>query len=762
MTRKIYNVIIAVLIIAISACGDSGGDRAEGIEPGPPPSGGNPVTPPNPQPDDGVIHVDDIQPTDEISLSITQLNQSDTTSLTFEFLVNETKRVTDLSPWAGTFTLAKLVENPPSAKGKSWQSYIETSEDPICRTQGDVESTENQCTTYTTETNPEIIPDSARKVQDAAAIGKTVTIQADGESNGTLTDNEDGTWSYTYATKVDTPAENDLVHRACFQFWLNADAANPCVDFVPAIATTSGDGVTGTSLAEGFYEEHHARKIVNEESCNTCHDKLAIHGARTEMDFCVTCHNPGSIDANSGNSVDFKQLIHKLHFGRSLPANVDDGHPYKIWGYRNSEHDYSNTSYPQEVQNCSRCHAGEEDILFSEVQGTPLPKAITTLDGHNWVSMPTKDACESCHEKLFTENLKLNGNTPTTDHTSYTNERDCAGCHRDRGADEPGGLQANQAHRNFADELGQSLTLMITNVSQTAEGESPKVTFAIQDSEGMKLDLQNPEQMCASAKFDLRMPSDAAKDYRGRISASGTMADLVAEGNGEFSIQLEDMVGQGVDTIAAMMDFSFPITCEDSDSTTVRLDAVISYQASSAESPTDRRKIVSVERCNDCHERFLTLDQYHGGTRSVNNPEACVACHGSEFATSDRTRELGLLMHGIHGSAMREIPHKDWTVEKLQFPGSLANCTSCHEDNAYTLPLQIKREAIKVTSSTYSSAIGAVCASCHDSSVAKAHMVSAGGSIFDTSFEDANAAEETCSVCHGVGKSADVSVVHKR
>ena len=300
--------------------------------------------------DDGVIHVDDIQPGDDISLKVTQLNQSDSTNIVFELLVNETKRVTNVSASSATFTLAKLVENPPSAKGMSWQSYNETTEDPICRTQGDVDDSNNQCSTYTLETAPENIPSSAHKVQDEAATGKVVTTQATGENSGTLTDNEDGTWSYIYNTQIDTPTSNDLVHRACLQFRFNADAANPCVDFVPAISSAAGDGITGTSLAEGFYDDNHARKIVTEKSCNTCHDKLELHGARTETDYCVTCHNPGTTDANSGNSVDFKQLIHKLHFGRSLPSNVDDGKAYKIWGYRNSEHDYSVTSYPQEVK----------------------------------------------------------------------------------------------------------------------------------------------------------------------------------------------------------------------------------------------------------------------------------------------------------------------------------------------------------------------------------------------------------------------------
>mgnify|MGYP000267552835 FL=1 len=763
MTKKIYSAFALSILLSFSltSCGDSGGDRAEGVEPGPPPSGGNPVEPPIPPTTPGIISVDDITASDDLNVDVVGLTLNTPPTIIFNVLVNDTMFVNDFTSSNARFTLAKLIDNPGSSKGQSWQSYVLTSEDPICREQADVDDSSNECTSFTSELDPSLIADSARKVQDEFAIGKTALSQASSENSGTFVDNENGTWRYTFTSDIADAEQVDEVHRACIQFSLNASALNNCIDFVPSIVVTAANGETGTSLESDFYQFHQARKIVNEQSCNSCHAELTMHGSRTQTDYCVTCHNPSSFDANSSHSVDFKEIVHKIHFGRELPSLKDDNTPYKIWGYKNGEHDYSKTSYPQDVMICSRCHAGEEDIEFAQVQGVPLPKASTTLNGHNWVETPTKLACQSCHEKLFSDNLKLNGNTPSTNHTSFTIEKDCAGCHRDRGADEPGGVQANQAHRDVNDELGRALTIVINQVENTGKGEFPKVTFSIVDKDNNRLDLINSADMCASASYDLRMPNDAAKDYRGRISASGDMSTLAAEGDNLFSVTLTSAVSADIDTIAAMLDFSFPSDCGDSSSAKVRLDATISYAASNAQIATSRRQIVDVAQCNNCHGRFLLTSQKHSGLRAVNSPETCIACHGSEFATYDRSRELGVLVHSIHATAKRESPHGGWDIDLLQYPGELKDCTTCHINGAYTLPLPLVREPIKTSSSTYSTAIGAVCSGCHDSAIAKSHMVTAGSAAFDVEFDSAASMVESCDVCHGSGKAADVDVVHK-
>ena len=64
------------------------------------------------------------------------------------------------------------------------------------------------------------------------------------------------------------------------------------------------------------------------------------------------------------------------------------------------------------------------------------------------------------------------------------------------------------------------------------------------------------------------------------------------------------------------------------------------------------------------------------------------------------------------------------------------------------------------TDDLFTTPTAAVCAACHDSDVAKAHMEFLGGAMFSVDLATVNTSFETCSVCHGPGKTADLNVVH--
>lgn len=775
LLKTIYVLLLTALLLA---CGGGGGDRAPGIESGPS-EPGQPITPNPPVLPSDQVAAGDLSASDSVVGSVGAISVNSPPTIAFTLTVNGVQTVAGLTTSQVRFSLARLVANSGSAVGQHWESYIERNEDPVCRSSGDVSNSQNACTTFTSNTDPGSIVQSDLKVNDPVATGKVVVAQANTENNGTLTAGSDGEWLYQYSTDPGDPATLNEVHRACIQFSLNAPVDNVCVDFVPALLADSGTAVLGSSLHPQFYDSYSGRQIATATTCNSCHDKLALHGGgRTEIEYCVTCHNPNTADANSGHVLDLAAMVHKLHNGRNLPQWVDDGVAYKIWGYRNSEHDYSHTSYPQPVTNCSRCHAGAEDVEFATAQGLPAPEADLTADGHSWVTNPTLLACGSCHEKLL-DGLKLDGTATSYDHSAFTNESNCAGCHRDGGATAPRDLQADQAHRNLLTEEGREHVLTIASISNAGVGQTPLIDITVSDGAGL-IDLKDSNAFCSNAVFDVRIAWDGAGEFLNqdgsgvgasspRIRGSVSPAGLTALGGNLFRLDgallsNTTTIPAGVDSIAVMIDTRYPapdaadVACAGSD--TVRLDGVVKYAATDAGTATERREIVEVSRCASCHGRYVS-DTH--STRGVNNPLVCASCHNPNRKTSGSSHDLSVTVHGVHASAMRTSAFKgSWDTERLQFPGDLSDCGICHVSDSYSLPLPLTREPVLSETGVYTTPIAAVCSSCHDGTLAKAHMETQGGALFNDSYANAAAVTETCSVCHGQGASADVETVHNR
>jgi OmcA/MtrC family decaheme c-type cytochrome len=685
--------------------------------------------------------VNDISGDDPIDVAIVDVAVSSPPSVTFMLEVDG-RRVTGLTTGNLRGSLAELVPEV-NFDIESWQSYRMVSEDPICRDQADVDDPNNGCSSFTAETDPAAIPDDARKVIDPVATGKVVTNQATTENSGALTDNADGTWTYTYTTDPGDPAALTNMHRACLQFSFNAPADNTCVDYIPADLADPAIGTNASSLAPGFYDVYRSRQIVSETSCNTCHAKLALHGSgRTATDYCVTCHNPGSTDANSENPVDFKVLVHRLHYGRNLDS-VIAGTPYKIWGFRNGEHNFSNVSYPQNVRNCTRCHAGQQDVDFAMQEGLPPPEATITPDGFNWAAKPNPVTCLSCHESAAGH---VAGRTS------------CVGCH---GPGEFASVQ--EKHRDLLEEQGRALGLSIDSVTNTGAGENPVIRFSATRA-GVPIDVLDPADFVGDIRF--RIGWDAATEYLNSGGSSppisATLSDAVAIGNNQFEIDTAGAtpVPDEIDTLGinGLLDETTP-------DGTASARSPDFYAASSSAGTTPRRQVVADANCNNCHRR---LDQHVTGSRSVtDNPLVCVGCHEPNRQSSrtgnENSTDFSVLIHGLHASGFRESPYRSWTTDRIQFPGDLANCDTCHTNGSHRLPLPLERAPLKDASDTeYTTALAAACSACHDSNLAKSHMESAGGAVFNGDLGSASTAVESCDVCHRTDAIADIDVVHGR
>jgi len=229
---------------------------------------------------------------------------------------------------------------------------------------------------------------------------------------------------------------------------------------------------------------------------------------------------------------------------------------------------------------------------------------------------------------------------------------------------------------------------------------------------------------------------------------------------------------------------------------------------------TGRRAIVEDARCNACHQELgtFTEDAFHGGQR--NDGTTCSWCHTSNRANGGWTVDSTNFVHAIHADAKRTVDYNYYAASptegfwKIVYPGILARCEQCHLPNTYNYSTvsdsdvasrlyRTTANGIYASTSTtafryspyitkdfdygaapsFSGATGiltngaatnlvhsptaAVCFACHDSKDAEAHMEINGGSVNEPRSAALNT-RETCLVCHGSGKLADVKQVHAR
>ena len=158
--------------------------------------------------------------------------------------------------------------------------------------------------------------------QASPLTGNTAVQASFEETQGTYQSTGEGQYSYTFLTRAPANFDRTATHtiaawaqRDLSEFDLGTQFDTDTFDFVP-----SG----GEVLVR--------RDIIADVSCNKCHGQLAAHDNRTEVALCITCHQPQSVDPDTGNSVDFSTMIHKIHMGENLPS-VEAGQPYQIIGF---------------------------------------------------------------------------------------------------------------------------------------------------------------------------------------------------------------------------------------------------------------------------------------------------------------------------------------------------------------------------------------------------------------------------------------------
>ena len=569
---------------------------------------------------------------------------------------------------------------------------------------------QSQYVSYTTSVAKPSIPGNTNPPQTQAA----------NDSGGTFTTNAIGDYTYTFKTKapvtfdatvthsIGVSAQRDLSEYGTYDEW--STTSNDVFTFVP-----NGSPVSVT------------RSVVTTNACNQCHDPLIGHGgSRLKVELCIMCHTPQTINPDTLLTQDMKVLIHKIHMGSSLPS-VKAGTPYRIW-HRGAWSDFSTVVFPQDVRNCTTCHA----------------QGATQAD--NWKTNPGAAACGSCHDDVnFATGLN---------HVNLVqpDDKQCKNCHTpnyvsDFDASVPG---AHVIPANSTSLPG--LVTKVIKVDNATPGNAPTVTFSVMDKAGNPVDISK----ITTIRVVLGGPNT---DYQ-----TGPGAIRVSENpnatKGTSGVYVYTMTNK----IPAAAAGSYTVSIEASNTVTLLPGTVIATAAVDAAKPVEfyfsvdksavvaRRQVVSTDKCAACH---ANLGFVHGGTRA--NTQECVICHNPSLVdgTSNQSVNFAWQIHSIHRGENLANPYVLGTTnyQDVRFPGDLRDCTTCHLTGTYMVE-NVGAKALVTSTGGFTKTtppISAACQGCHDDIATASHALA-----------NTTILGESCTACHSASESFSVDRVHQR
>ncbi|HXI77161.1 MAG TPA: OmcA/MtrC family decaheme c-type cytochrome, partial [Steroidobacteraceae bacterium] len=480
-----------------------------------------------------------------------------------------------------------------------------------------------------------------------------------------------------------------------------------------------------------------SREIVQTSTCNNCHTFLNEHGgSRVEVQYCVMCHNPGTADPDSGNTLDMTAMIHKIHSGINLPSIQASGGNtaptlgigYWIVGHNASLNNFNTVLFPQDTRNCQTCH----------VQG------IATLpDAANYNTKPTIQACGACHDTV-------NFATGANHAGGVANDSQCATCHS-----ATGGLSAASKHVIPEIAAAAKFQFLVNKVSFVTSGGAmyPVVNFSVVDPTNgnapyniltdapfVGIDPGTGKPVCAS-KGTAKLAFDIAWDSRDYTNwGSGATSDdwgqpitlnaLVGAGcatnvppsavsgpdaTGAFTLTSPTALPAppaahcppagaaacaAISNVGVVMEGRTGVVTTGPGAAKIPVTSAVGYGNASGGTPVVRRTVVDSAKCSVCH----SLLSEHGGSRN-GNVQVCTVCHNP--ASTDVNDRLALgpttpgidglweqsidfkyLIHSIHDGSARGAAGSPFVIGSNDFtsvvyPGQINRCDMCHVPSSY-------------------------------------------------------------------------------
>jgi OmcA/MtrC family decaheme c-type cytochrome len=601
--------------------------------------------------------------------------------------------------------------------------------------------------------------DPALATAEQATFDQTPTTEA---LDARMTHEGDGVYRYTLAPlPAGASVDRSATHTA--GVWMTHHPS--ATEEEPTTATLNFVPAGGAPQADA---------VVALEACNRCHaPAVEAHDSRLGVQVCLTCHSPQSTDPESGNTVDFKQMVHRIHYGGELPsAAAEGGHPYRIVGFGGNVFAFEK-AFINDVRDCTVCHQGGEDA-------------------DNWKRNASLSACASCHDNVRFEasadtggrecSLSAHDVEPCRHRLQVSAQQRCNVCHT---ADQPQvGVAAahvplRQIQARFRYEIVDVSVGDNPATAAVTETRAPTVRFRVLKPDGQPYDLgADPAYTTAGASLTAifawpsqeytneGVPAPAppavaspGQPLRATIvstpagSPVAVLASAVRPVTGQAGTY--EVSGPEIPATSAMP-YTGPALGGTGEitSATVHLEGhpIVEGEEIPVENVQrhfaiaaggevkERRQVVDVQKCDACHG-FLTA---HGRNRNNVIP-VCVECHNPQATDLGRRNaasaacppsleasiDFKTMIHTIHAADIRRdtVTICGFGGTPHAFPGTLphgvANCNLCHVNGSFQVPandspipldtvVSTAGTPVDQTDDTRVPRVQAVCTSCHD------------------------------------------------
>lgn len=590
---------------------------------------------------------------------------------------------------------------------------------------------------------------STRRV--TGGVSGTVT-QAAADAGGVYTKIADGQYRYVFGTRAPSGFDRAATHtigiygsRNLEEFELGTNYVSTTFNFVPA----GGQVVT-------------VRDVIRSQSCNKCHDEISAHGgSRRGVEMCVLCHTPQTTDPDTGNTVDFPVMVHKIHAGRDLPS-VQAGQPYQIIGFGGSVFDWSTVAYPSNIRRCESCHE----------QNTGATQAVAYL------TRPTRTSCGSCHDTVNFATGEGHVAGP------QVSDNQCATCHIPQGELEFD-ASIRGSHIVPQDSAALSgLVLDLVRVEDTSPGRRPIVTFTVKDKSGARVamsQLNNLSLILAGPTSDYGYTSFGSNvTTPGYVSEDARQAQCAPEGTCTYTFQRaipEEARGSFSIGIEARRTETLLAGTTSAQNVQYGAQNKVIHFTVDGTPVQPRRAVVTTAQCNQCHTRITA----HGENR--NEVAMCVLCHNPSLtdearrpgALNPQDREqppqgvnFNLLIHRIHTGEHLKAEGRSYNVvgfggshndfSEVRFsamsptgtPGDRRNCAMCHVDGSEQILTRMKNDVLDPQGPINPvKPVTSACTGCHVSISAASHALVNTSSL-----------GESCDTCHGPNSQFSVARMH--